>query len=795
MDTSPSADAISARRARQDNLLAGPKPLSCTSCRQRKVKCNKIYPCGPCQKSGINCIFPQRVRVSKAKQGGSKARDTELLRRIGRLESIFSRVDQAKGLLQPESHGEQGSLDSLRQRYSGKKKSEGSSPELLTAGVLKENLESFIKSQETGSTYLSQQFWTTLGQEVDGLRGLLERPQDDEDPDDQASTPSVDADNHSPYLLFTAQHDGHGASQPSAAHQAILVQCFIDNVHPWCHVLHSPTLIAHVLNSDELRDPATKHYKHSSIDAISFSVYFAAVTSLNDQDCQKYFGEDRRTLLIGYKNATEAALARADFLNSVEIATLSAFVIYLVCKQLFRLYSVLGNTDASQTAARSGNPSRSVWTLIGLAVRIAQSLNLHRDGSGDHFNPFEAEMRRRLWWHIVLLDMRSCEDRGSEPVIADGSFDTRLPCNADDDDFSIFTTQPLPDKKGWTEMSFFLMAAELSSTMRKLNFIKSSGEQNILSIEKKEQIVKTAITRIETVYTSRIDVNVPNPPLSSILGRALCLRLWSVLQYPFQKMESEVGLKWPAGSALRTAVNMLELFKMAESHPTAKGYGWFFQTWVPWHPVAMALAELCKTPHGPLAERAWPIVEESYHTCSLLVADSSEGMLWKPVKKLYKRATNLRDGRIVLSTSPAATPAQTSNTISSGVIAIDQPPPIVPVSDLRSSFGLLPNGDLTMQDVPGFAGTHNLVAPNQFPLANLGALPNTTDFTNTFNLDWMPPMDFTMNSSEVYGATMNWDDWNNFIFDAETGQDLQSHFYGTITAPNDVGHNYDPSRL
>jgi len=51
--------------------------------------------------------------------------------------------------------------------------------------------------------------------------------------------------------------------------------------------------------------------------------------------------------------------------------------------------------------------------MFAVVVRLAYMLNLHRDGHGLQHTPFEAEMRRRLWWQIVLLDMRASEDVSS----------------------------------------------------------------------------------------------------------------------------------------------------------------------------------------------------------------------------------------------------------------------------------------------------------------------------------------------------------------------------------------------
>jgi hypothetical protein len=46
-------------------------------------------------------------------------------------------------------------------------------------------------------------------------------------------------------------------------------------------------------------------------------------------------------------------------------------------------------------------------TLTGLAIRIAHSLGLHRDGTNFDVSPFDTEMRRRCWWQICVLDVRT----------------------------------------------------------------------------------------------------------------------------------------------------------------------------------------------------------------------------------------------------------------------------------------------------------------------------------------------------------------------------------------------------
>ena len=75
---------------------AHPAPVSCQSCRSKKLKCNRIQPCSNCVARGITCSFlgePQR----QADAGRTTENITDLVFRISRLESIVFKHDGLTG--------------------------------------------------------------------------------------------------------------------------------------------------------------------------------------------------------------------------------------------------------------------------------------------------------------------------------------------------------------------------------------------------------------------------------------------------------------------------------------------------------------------------------------------------------------------------------------------------------------------------------------------------------------------------------------------------------------------------
>ena len=64
-----------------------PDPVSCQSCRSKKLKCSRVQPCSNCTARGIICkyLVPPRGQTDTASTIHS---NDELLKRIERLESI-----------------------------------------------------------------------------------------------------------------------------------------------------------------------------------------------------------------------------------------------------------------------------------------------------------------------------------------------------------------------------------------------------------------------------------------------------------------------------------------------------------------------------------------------------------------------------------------------------------------------------------------------------------------------------------------------------------------------------------
>ncbi|KAI1309882.1 fungal-specific transcription factor domain-containing protein [Xylaria venustula] len=645
-------------------------PLSCTSCRARKLKCDKQSPCRNCERSGSDCVFPARKRIQRPR----KTKNAELLQRLHRLESIVGKVGLAN-LEEAEANADADAADvrvsepQLRPAAvtdSGPHGESGERGEHAPCG-----LKGVGSPQDsTASRYMSGEFWSSLCNEVGGLRQALEQSTDSDDDEDDAaaegSTPEsmggggISAPTPPGILLGTSQT--RTISHPSPDQIRHLAAVYFRNVDLHLKILHRPTVLSalkHLANN-----PETASDLSNERTALFFAVYYAAVTSLTPVECNLTQGQPRADLVALFQAGIEQALVRADYLNNTSLETLQALTLYACCM-------------------RSHNGSRASWVLLGLPIRLAQALDMHKDGDGttaSRFTPFEAEMRRRLWWQLIVLDIRAAEDRGSNTIIARGSYDTHLPHNIDDAEFGPDTTTPLHSRPGPSDMTFSLCTAQSSGS-----FLWS--EYAGMGLHTEEETLRRA-KHLEAQFVRGADPDHAASYLASVMVRLVILKMWLVLRYPIHPRRgrpiatteqgkappthiggipdasgasssgvftssstpatTETGIHSAATavsreSTLRTALSIMEVSEFLETGPYSDRTRWWCETYVQWHPLAVALAELCTQTQGDIVEHAWRVIDIVFPRWSDKIADAKRGSLWRPIRKLYKKAKAARE--------------------------------------------------------------------------------------------------------------------------------------------------------
>ena len=319
---------------------------------------------------------------------------------------------------------------------------------------------------------------------------------------------------------------------------------------------------------------------------------------------------------------------------------------------------------------------RKPWTLFATACRIAQGMELLTDGMSMNLPAFETEIRRRLLWQIVILDVTFAESRSFAPLLTPEMFDTRQPLNISDEQLSPVAGLIGQEQEGSTEMTFSLISQNASAAMQVHSMMNPRNrpitEETIAMVEKREQEILHRLQEIKSKYIDHCDPSVPVLWMSAETGRIIILRIWLLLQRPMYTRRAQVAKAAKREFVLAAAVSMLELVTEFEYRPETQPYRWYLLGYAPWYVIAIIMAELCVQTKGMLVDRAWNIINKVYDTWNNRLADSGSSGLLRPIRKMMEQARKARQDRLSRGQNPTDLGQPNSqNWIGANIVASD----------------------------------------------------------------------------------------------------------------------------
>lgn len=330
------------------------------------------------------------------------------------------------------------------------------------------------------------------------------------------------------------------------------------------------------------------------------------------------FGSSKTDLSLKYRLGLEHALARADFLNAPDMTLVQALTIFL-------------------GLVRRHDSPRFVWMMTGLVVRMAQYLGLQRDGSHfKHLTPFEIESRRKVWWAVCLLDMRSSEDQGTDLTIANGSFDTKIPLNINDADISPESTEIPTERDGVTDMSFARTSIGLYETIKQM--MASSAAGGVAGLEDQSRRVSEIYKGYEEGYLKHapekgniiywVAVNVAR----LVVAKMTLIGFLPVLfSSPDEHFTDELRIK-----LLISAIEVAEHNHALNAEQACRQWRWVYQTYTHWHAIVFLMIEISRRPWSTIVERAWVALHSSWLIPAKPSKDSNL-RIWIPLRKLMAK--------------------------------------------------------------------------------------------------------------------------------------------------------------
>lgn len=204
--------------------------------------------------------------------------------------------------------------------------------------------------------------WENLRDEIEDPKDALQGSSEDEINNESGLMPQAEN-----FLLGSSIRD-LSALHPPAVQIFRLWQTFLVNVNPLIKMFHAPTVQQTILDASSDLENVPRH-----TEALMFAIYFLAVTSLRNEDCESMFGEQQQVLLAKYCHAAQQALINSKFLRSLNILTLQALVLFLVrlpftCS-LFSASHLVSTLECCCTDMRLGMPCKYYQASFCVTLR------------------------------------------------------------------------------------------------------------------------------------------------------------------------------------------------------------------------------------------------------------------------------------------------------------------------------------------------------------------------------------------------------------------------------------------
>jgi hypothetical protein len=258
---------------------------------------------------------------------------------------------------------------------------------------------------------------------------------------------------------------------------------------------------------------------------------------------------------------------------------------------------------------------RKLFCLTGIAVRIAQRMGLTFDGTSYGLPPFQVEMRRRLWWQILLLDTRVSELSGAGSSVVNHTWTTKLPSNVNDSDLFPDMKEPPPEHPGATEMVFVLHRCEVANLSQQL-------QDKQMTLSEKDELTSELEARLEKTYVQYCDPSIPFHLVTMLMVKLTTAKIRMLPRHP-HLMANISQVDTPERDALfRLSLSCLETHNKMLMLPSLERFMWFVLTNFPMPASVFLLCSLRYKTTGELADHAWELFEERFLHHNMKLKDS-----------------------------------------------------------------------------------------------------------------------------------------------------------------------------
>ncbi|KAJ5886722.1 uncharacterized protein N7473_009396 [Penicillium subrubescens] len=430
--------------------------FACDECRLRKSRCSKERPvCLQCQQLNKECKYSPKVTRSPL----TRQHLTYVEDRLHAFETALGRLFPGgdldatlRSLLQnPEAHKAPSSKSSSRHSTPAKPEAERTEP-----------APEALPQQADGFDWAEKEL--VLGDLADGMAALSIKPEGAGYFGASSSVVPLRAlFDHGFDLNIPVRASRSGgvplkAQLLESAPSGLIEQAFIDayflNYHTSYPFVHEPTFRA------QFNEPSLRPH------GIAWQILLNTILALGAWS----IGDDSSDLDVTFYQEARACLQQTSVFETGNLTLVQALLL-------------LSNYVQKRNKPNTG------WNYLGLAVRMAMSLGLHKEFPGWKISLLQREIRRRLWWGVFIFDSGAAKTFGRPILLPEECvMDCKQVLNIHDDALTPETTTLPPESPGPTLYSGLIAQAQFhlltNSVYQRLISSPSLTPEETLNLQK-----------------------------------------------------------------------------------------------------------------------------------------------------------------------------------------------------------------------------------------------------------------------------------------------------------------------
>ncbi|CAG8954361.1 hypothetical protein HYFRA_00005986 [Hymenoscyphus fraxineus] len=412
--------------------------ISCSTCRSRKLKCDRQRPCSSCVKrgDGIPCTYAGPIKDARSRNVESRGSEVQL--RLQKLEEMVTGLmhktkeqNEPRNFLSDLAITPPEMIDPSLKTFTGS---------VNEAGVAAPTEHSQLCDNDSGTRYLGATNWTTVLQNIREIQDVLDTGVEEEPtPNNLPSGQNILLD-CSPMVPFSVLC----SSLPPRATVDNLMSAYFNAKHNQSPIIHSTKF---------LREYEEFWKDHSSASPLWISMLYSAMylaSQFNEASGTKDLSSSNPRIFL---TRAKQALLAGEYQKGKQYS-LEALLFYLKCNFVLR-----------------EDYESSSWMIMGITAKLALRMGYHRDPKTlKNITPFEGEMRRRTFFLVEVMDLLLSFQAGVPPTIQEDECDTEPPSNLFDTDFSedcevLPPSRPSSDP---TPMLYYCVKSHLAKLLRRV---------------------------------------------------------------------------------------------------------------------------------------------------------------------------------------------------------------------------------------------------------------------------------------------------------------------------------------